>query len=94
MEWWSWMQWATPYLPVTSFSWFFLQVFILHKLIPLGETRMVGDPDPYLTIINRGIFYVLYSILLHLPPLRFHCVGGCGDRTQDCYDFDIVSQAL
>jgi hypothetical protein len=21
--------------------------------------------------------YVLYSTLLHLPPLRFHCVGGC-----------------
>ncbi len=29
-------------------------------------------------------FYVLYSTLLHLPPLRFHCVGGCYDRTQDC----------
>ncbi len=25
--------------------------------------------------------YVLYSTLLHLPPLRFHCVGGCWDRT-------------
>ncbi len=29
----------------------------------------------------RGIFgfffYVLYSTLLYLPPLRFHCVGGC-----------------
>jgi hypothetical protein len=27
--------------------------------------------------LNREIFwifYVLYSILLHLPPLRFHCV--------------------
>ncbi len=25
-----------------------------------------------------GFFvYVLYSTLLHLPPLRFHCVGGC-----------------
>jgi hypothetical protein len=29
-------------------------------------------------------FYVRYSRLLHLPPLRFHCVGGCWDRTQDC----------
>ncbi len=29
-------------------------------------------------------FYVRYSTLLHLPPLRFHCVGGCWDRTQDC----------
>jgi hypothetical protein len=25
------------------------------------------------------IFYVLYSTLLHLPPLGFHCVGGCWD---------------
>ena len=39
-------------------------------------------------LINRGIFvdffmYVLYSTLFYLPPLRFHCVGGCWDRTQD-----------
>ncbi len=32
-------------------------------------------------------FLLRYSILLHLPPLRFHCVGGCWDRTLDCYDF-------
>ncbi len=35
----------------------------------------------YLININRGIFwiflYVLYSTLLHLPPLRLHCVGEC-----------------
>jgi hypothetical protein len=27
-------------------------------------------------------FYVQYSKLLHLPPLRFHCAGGCWDRTR------------
>ncbi len=32
-----------------------------------------------------------YSTLLHLPPLRFHCVGGWWNRTQDCCDFDIDS---
>jgi hypothetical protein len=34
--------------------------------------------------MSRGIFYfyVRYSTLLHLPPLRFHCVGGRWDRTQ------------
>ncbi len=26
-------------------------------------------------------FYVWYSTLLHLPPLRFHCVRGCWNRT-------------
>ena len=30
-----------------------------------------------------GFFHVRYSTLLHLPPLRFHCVGGCRDRTKD-----------
>ncbi len=38
--------------------------------------------------------YVLYSTLLHVPPLRFHCVGGCWDWTQDCCDFGIGSQML
>jgi hypothetical protein len=47
-------------------------------------------------VIIRGIcldFFlctILYSTLLHLPPLRFHCVGGCGDRTQDCCVFGIA----
>jgi hypothetical protein len=30
-----------------------------------------------------SLFSVQYSALLHLPPLRFHCAGGCWDRTQD-----------
>jgi hypothetical protein len=35
--------------------------------------------------IVKKIFDVLYSTLLHLLPLRFHCVEGCWDRTlQDC----------
>ncbi len=29
-----------------------------------------------------GFVYVLYSTLLHVPPLRFNSVGGCWDRTQ------------
>ncbi len=34
---------------------------------------------------NRETFVFLKcnSTLLHLPPLRFHCVGGCWDLTQD-----------
>ncbi len=36
--------------------------------------------------------YVLYSTLLHLPPLRFRCVfGGCWDRTQDSCDLDAIA---
>jgi hypothetical protein len=33
-----------------------------------------------------------YPTLLRLPPLRFHrfhCVGGCWDRTRDCCDSGI-----
>jgi hypothetical protein len=30
----------------------------------------------------------------HLPPLRFHCVGGCWDRTQDSCDYGIDCQTL
>ncbi len=45
-------------------------------------TLLLAIYFPYLFLIihiskNRGIFwifYVLYSTLLHLPPLRFHCV--------------------
>jgi len=27
-----------------------------------------------------GFFFILYSALLHLPPLKFHCADGCWDR--------------
>ncbi len=40
------------------------------------------------------ILYVLYSTVLLLPPLRFHCVGGFWDRTQDSCVFVIGSQTL
>ncbi len=39
-------------------------------------------------------FYARYSTLLHLPPLRFHCVGGCWDRTQDNCRWNWLSDAL
>jgi hypothetical protein len=32
--------------------------------------------------LTRGFLDVLYSTLLHLPPLRFQYVGGCWDRAQ------------
>jgi hypothetical protein len=49
----------------------------------------VGNVDFFVFSFN-----VRYSTLLHLPPLRLHCVGGCRDRTQDCCDFGTYSQAL
>ncbi len=41
----------------------------------------------FLTVIFIFSFYVRYSTLLHLTPLRFRCVGGCWDRTQDSCDY-------
>jgi hypothetical protein len=39
---------------------------------------------PFLNFLGGFLdFFVLYSTLLHLPPLRFHCADGCWDRTQD-----------
>jgi hypothetical protein len=37
---------------------------------------------------------ILYSTKLHLPPLRFHCVGACWDQTQGSCDFGIGCQKL
>ncbi len=36
-------------------------------------------------------FYERYATLLHLPSLRFYCVGGCWYQTLDCCDFGIES---
>ncbi len=53
--------------------------------------------NSYSIILTGGFWdfsYVLHSTLLHLPPLRIHCVGGCWERSQDCCDFRIGSQKL
>jgi hypothetical protein len=37
---------------------------------------------------SAGTFFMFrYTILLHPSTLRYHCAGGCWDRTQDCCDF-------
>jgi hypothetical protein len=45
-------------------------------------------------ILREQIFKIRYSTLLHLPPIRFHCIGGCWERAYDCSDFGIDSQTL
>jgi hypothetical protein len=35
-------------------------------------------------------FFILYSALLRLPSLRFHCADGCWDRTQDRCKLQLV----
>jgi hypothetical protein len=43
--------------------------------------------------LNFFLFFVRYSTLLHLPPLRSHCVGKWWDRTQYCGDIGIDSHS-
>ncbi len=40
------------------------------------------------------ILFVLYSTLLHMQPLRFHCADGCWGRTQDRCNWCTGSQTL
>jgi hypothetical protein len=48
----------------------------------------------FIFFLGGGLFFVLYSALLHLPPLRFHCADGCWDRTQDRCNWCNWSDAL
>jgi hypothetical protein len=67
-----------------------LQVLIGNNLLPYAqrESSEVQDMSSFF------FFYVGYSTLPHLPPLRFHCVGGRWDRTQDSCDYVIGCQTL
>jgi hypothetical protein len=57
---------------------------IVHRVHAKPSVFSEGTLVPsFLDKVNRGIkkkkFCVLYSTLLHLPSLKFHCVGGCWD---------------
>ncbi len=64
-------------------------IFFLFMYVP-----KFFDTDPWSAIFFLFI-YLRYSTLIHLPPLRFHCVeecwDQCWDRTQNCCDFGIDS---
>jgi hypothetical protein len=42
--------------------------------------------------LKKFFFIFLRTLLLHLPPLSYHCVGGRWDLTQDCCDYGIDIQ--
>ncbi len=67
-----------------------LSFIALYKHSPYSSTPLHSLSTPsHCTIFFKGdfwdffLFYVRYSTLLHLPPLKFYCVGGCWDGTQD-----------
>ncbi len=56
--------------------------------LDLAISRFIYSLGVYILFYIFGgifffFFFILYSALLHLPPLRFHCPDGCWDRTQD-----------
>jgi hypothetical protein len=59
---------------------------------PHTHALVQGRLSPQVNILT--FILVLYSTLLHLPPLRFLCFGGCWDRPQDCCNSGIGSQTL
>ncbi len=61
-----------------------LVVFLILELRTTTSTtsRLPRNPEPQMRIES-----LLYSTLLHLPPLRFHFAGDCWDWNQDCCDF-------
>ncbi len=73
-------------LQFSTFASHFLSYFStspLYLIIPLLASHL-----PVLLFKQKDFFFFIlfgffYSTLLYLPPLRFHCVGGCWDRTQD-----------
>jgi hypothetical protein len=85
-------------VPTLGFSLFYLEKFsenvetFCHFISKLSTKKL----KPFVTkgVENSFIYFsVRYSTLLNLPPLRFHCVGGCWNRTQDSCDKDTGCQA-
>lgn len=53
--------------------------------LPLLPCRLqVSFPHQFIFLRGNFWFLNLFSTQLDPPPLRFHCVGGCLGRTQDC----------
>ncbi len=79
---------------INYFILFFILFFLFQRLICAYRSNVLIRVETYL----KGdfwifwIFYIHYSALFHLPPLHFHCVGGCWDRTQACCDIGIDSE--
>jgi hypothetical protein len=91
-----------PFAVCTHFYFLALFSFLLLLCVPLIMLLLAIYCRPLQfitwTIIFKGGFfaifsrYVRYSTLLHLPPLRFHCVGECWDRTQEWWNFALTAR--
>jgi hypothetical protein len=62
---------------------------------PNEKSRLMRRRVPDRWVLRHFLYFILhfsllYSTLLHLPPFRFHCVGGCWDLTQDSCDLGLA----
>jgi hypothetical protein len=74
-----------PPSPHTFFSSFLLASQIISSSRAFLHTlsfRNFINLIHFYPVICSQTNYVLYSTMLHLPPFRFKCVGGCWDWTQ------------
>ncbi len=68
---------------------------MLHTSIKDCQGSREQIQETYLRHEDFLVFFkALYSTLLHLPPLRFHCLGGCWGRTLDFCDFGIGNGSI
>jgi len=60
-----------------------LLFYRIKKSLEVEEATVDKDVEAEYKVRWRGFlgFLFFYKILLHLPPLRFHCSGGYWDRT-------------
>ncbi len=62
-----------------SFSWNYFDHFDHFKVENCRNLTIINNkPGDFFDFFSS--YKYLYSSLRHLPPLRFHCVGGCRDR--------------
>ncbi len=90
----------SAFIVLSSFTFLVLSSLLLLSFFPLLLVVLSSSASPYTFCSDSPspfifiFFFVLYSALLHLPPLRFHCADGCWDRTQDRCSWCIDSQTL
>ncbi len=66
-------------------------------LLPIDKKVKLSNLPCLLESFTRTAAEACYKTkfkLLHLPPLRLHCIRECGDWTQDCCNVRISSHIL
>ncbi len=91
--WWCWHRplWSWCWKHRTASWWWGWSAWPPRLPHPGSDTHSITKQRTRIKGILGGYFLVLHTTLLHL---RFHCVGGYCDLTQDCCEFNIGSQTL